>query len=1021
MSSMFASLIEGLDNAFIWLGQSSKQTLPDYCDLETAQDETVLVARDGSLMSLIRVDGVKSIVGLDNFEGSIVDPLESALSNSLKNKSHMIQVFFTYDPERTQAEIRRLNEPAYQTMERLRLDLGDMLDEKVRNLANWSCFESCHMALWTRPGALTKSEKKIGERRNKEANKDVVSNFARSQNPNRGNMMIADRHRSFVATTIDDLKRSQVVCHLMEAHEAARETRMSVDPDFTDSKWQAALPGDKALPELRRGFLRAEEWDVVWPKLSWQVCPRDAKIVADNIVQVGSRIYAPIYIDLFPRRPKVFGDLFSRLMNNNLPWRASFMIEGSGLNGMGMKKLMAQLLGFSNSQNKLVSRALDELQEYGQTNAVVKFRASFCTWAPKGHEEELGRRLSDLANAVQGWGECDVSEMTGDPVAGFASSAIGFTFNQIGTPAAAPLFDVLKMMPLAQPSSPWTEGAVTFRSPQGKLLPYQPGSSKQTTWITLIFARPGSGKSVLMNMTNLALCLAPGIKRLPRIAIIDIGPSSSGLISLLREALPEGQKHLASYHRMRMTREFSINPFDTQLGCRFPTALEQQFLINMVSLLVTDVNSEEPFTGMTGLVAQVVNEMYRRVSDTEQPHLYTPGVEPTVDRMMEQTLMPVDRRTSWWEVVDYLFQKNHKHEASLAQRHAVPLLAEASLCAKDEKIRNQLAGLKIETSESIIDAFTRMIGDALVAYPILARPTAFDIGESRVVSLDLDEVAKTGGAVADRQTAVMYMLARYVLARDFYITKEALADMPYSVEAKIDCPAHIPAQAYRDHHSERIEHIREDLKRICYDEFHRTAKAKTVREQVLVDMREGRKWAVDVTLASQALEDFDKTMIEFATAIFVMDGGSKQVVDGVAERFGFADPVERSALMNSVRGPQAGGGTFLAKFYTKQGIYTLLLTSTLGPIELWAFSTTAEDVALRNKLYDKLTPKVARRVLGERFRNGSAKDEIDKRKQEMRQSGFAVDGDGSNVVDQLVDELMNFADMMRRRGRLKDV
>ena len=61
-----------------------------------------------------------------------------------------------------------------------------------------------------------------------------------------------------------------------------------------------------------------------------------------------------------------------------------------------------------------------------------------------------------------------------------------------------------------------------------------------------MYARPGSGKSVLSNAINLALCLSGGITRLPRIAIIDIGPSSSGLISLLKEALPPDQQTFCS-------------------------------------------------------------------------------------------------------------------------------------------------------------------------------------------------------------------------------------------------------------------------------------------------------------------------------------------------------------------------------------------------------------------------------------------------------------------------------------------
>ncbi len=68
------------------------------------------------------------------------------------------------------------------------------------------------------------------------------------------------------------------------------------------------------------------------------------------------------------------------------------------------------------------------------------------------------------------------------------------------------------------------------------------------------------------------MCLSGGITRLPRIAIIDIGPSSSGLISLLKEALPHDRQHYVAYHRLRMTPDYSINPFDTQLGCRYPLA-----------------------------------------------------------------------------------------------------------------------------------------------------------------------------------------------------------------------------------------------------------------------------------------------------------------------------------------------------------------------------------------------------------------------------------------------------------------
>ena len=39
---------------------------------------------------------------------------------------------------------------------------------------------------------------------------------------------------------------------------------------------------------------------------------------------------------------------------------------------------------------------------------------------------------------------------------------------------------------------------------------------------------------------------------------------------------------------------------------------------------------------------------------------------------------------------------------------------------------------------------------------------------------------------------------------------------------------------------------------------------------------------------------------------------------------------------------------------TNEGRYEQHLINTLGPIELWALSTSAEDVTLRTRLYEKV-------------------------------------------------------------------
>jgi intracellular multiplication protein IcmB len=139
------------------------------------------------------------------------------------------------------------------------------------------------------------------------------------------------------------------------------------------------------------------------------------------------------------------------------------------------------------------------------------------------------------------------------------------------------------------------------------VFPYQTGTNLTTTWFDLIFAQPGAGKSVLLNSLNLATIMTPGLSELPFVAVVDIGPSSSGLISLIREALPLNRQHEAAYYRLQMGHQYAINPFDTQAGCRTPLPDERSFLVELMTLLCTPPGFDKPYDGMQQLCGLVVD------------------------------------------------------------------------------------------------------------------------------------------------------------------------------------------------------------------------------------------------------------------------------------------------------------------------------------------------------------------------------------------------------------------------------
>lgn len=981
---MLSGLVNGLDSLFIWMNSGLKQNLADYIDIETAQDEFTLVSKDGSLVSMLRIDGYKSLINVQAYYEKISTNINSGLDPFMTKPGHMVQVIFSIDPNKSERIVKEALNPSYVTIDKLNLDLKEILDERVKNISRLANYEQCYVVLWTRPSALVKSDAKQEKKRKLASRADQRAPTKYAQDPFAANNLLENQHNSFVNNINEMFYSYGIASNKLTVHEAVRVLRQSIDDEFTGENWDPFLPGDKIKPNVRHEMHKAKEWDIVWPKISWQVAPRDAEIINDKLVRIGNTVYAPGYVDLLPKEILSFSSLFNDI-GGKFPWRMSYSIESDGISAVSLKGLLASILGFTSGDNKLLNKAVQTLKEmkdeYNQT--IVKVRISFCTWGKKGQEVEVERQLSELARTIESWGSCLVSEVTGDPLGGVISNSIGGTYNSVATESAAPLGAMTFMMPFGRPSSPWKKGSVLFLSTDFKLIPYQPGSVEQTTWITLIFAKPGSGKSVLMNVKNLALCLAPGIERLPRIGIVDIGPSSSGLISLLKESLPSEQRHLAQYHRIRMTEEYCINPFDTQLGCRFPTAEEKAFLNNFLLLLVTDASIEIAQEGMTGLVQSIIEDMYYKSSEKGQPKRYDIGVNNKVDNSLKSLGLKLDEKSTWWEVVDLLFKNNMYLEASIAQRYAVPLLSDASASAQDEKIKDIFSKVIVGTQETLIQYFNRAITSALIEYKILGRPTVFDISEARVISLDLDDVAKSGGVQADKQTAVMYMLARYVLGKDFKLDVNSVNEMPYP--PNLIMPNTIPVEKYKFYHKERIEQCSQDYKRLCFDEFHRTSKSPLVREQVLVDMREGRKWNLDVTLASQSIKDFDEHMKSFATAIFIMDGGNEKDIEELVNTFGMDDPAERYYLSKGkVRGPQGGRpGVFMAKFMTNTGKYTQLLSAYIGSIEMWALSTTTEDKSIRDKLYQIIGPSQARTLLAKYYPYG-IKKVVEQRKEAMQ-------------------------------------
>lgn len=993
--------MEALDRLLNPTQKALKASLSSFVRLETADSATALVSSDGSLVSYVRIDGTRQIIGDEEY-ARIVESATIKIGARFDRPGHALQVYFARDPKDVGAMVDGFVGPARAAAGSAGLDMEDMLDSRAEHMRGYLACESAYFVLWTRPVLLTQAERKRASAKAVEKRKKWT--FApNAQYPYAALDELRTRHTSFVTAITTALSELGLRSQVEEVHEALRAARTSIFPDKVGSDWRPCLPGDPIPP--RAPTSPVDKSDLLWPNLGDQLASADARTINKSVVRIGNMLWAAADMTLAPMDPSSFDLLMRRFVEAGVPFRISFLIEGGGAQGAQLKATLATMLSVTNAGNKQVKYSLEALTRMARREPVVRLRVSFATWCRAEEKGNILNQLSVLTQAVEGWGYCQVSDFSGDPLECVMSSALGIHCASTAPMAVAPMYEVMKLLPWQRPSSPFDKGALILRTPDGKPWPYQTGTNLTTTWFDLIFAQPGGGKSVLLNTQNLATCLTPGLSKLPYVAVIDIGPSSSGLISLIKEALPPDRQHEAAYYRLQMSHQYAINPFDTQLGCRTPLPEERSYLVELLTLLCTPPGHEKAYDGVAQLAGMVVDEMYRWRADTggnAEPRPYLPRLEPDVDEALRKYNVHLPADPYWWDIVDKMFDLGNARVAELAQRHAVPILGDTITAARRPQIRSLLEETSVGSSaESVINAFERMVTSAIRELPILASVTQFDIAGARLCALDLMDVAPQGDASADRQTSIMYMLARHALVRSWWMSPEAITGVP---------------ERYREHHTARLQEIAESPKRLCYDEFHRTSTSPAVRAQIIRDVREGRKRGVQIVLASQLLGDFSKDMVDLATGVWVLGTAvSDKAVEDVADRFGLS-ATATEVVRNRLSGPTKEGGPCLLVLGTNEGRYEQYLLNTLGPVELWALSTSMEDVAIRGRLYVRLGAGPARRALARAYPGGSARDDIRRRVLARSEDKGARQALIGEVIGEIVEELIATAQKDSKDG-----
>ncbi|TES60891.1 hypothetical protein E2P84_43980 [Burkholderia cepacia] len=977
--------------------QLLKEDVSAYSTLNTYYDEHTFLLDDGGLMTLLQYHGSTALAGSEEGvrqRGAVYSKIKQAFSTG----EHRWQIVFENDPEGAKEDLARAYAPIRSNAAKIGLDVDDLIDAQEEFLGQMVHRERCYWAIYTRPATLSKELRKQIQKRRAEAQKETFVPLAMAQNPTKAIEELARTHLALIASIVQDLPRVGFHLEKLTIADAMRAMRLSVDGRLMSENWAPRLAG--ATPDLKNfraaPSIFGDQSHFMPPPLAYQLSPSKVELVehedfsSQRLIKVGRRYVSNMAMHLGPEDPASFLFLLRRTIN--LPWRVSFDVSPHGLQQLGLRGMLVKLAGFLKA-NRPMKLAMDEIQARAdQGDPDCAFRVSACTWADD--PEALVTNHGTLMRAFSEWGHTEMTDWLGDEAEAWLSTIPGFGNAKAGVTHAVNLSDLIELLPFARPTSPWKRPMFMMRSGDCKLLNFNTGTSEQKSWDDIVFAAMGSGKSAFVNSYALWLAMSQGGVDLPLMLIADIGPSSRGTIQTLKDRLPEHLKHKVAYYQLENSEENTINAFDLTPGLREPNTMQKDMLVYLLLIVMTPAGQEAD-RNVEELAKVLIDVAYAQCAAPATAKPYSANVEQLVDLALEKIQFERGgRRHTWYEIGDLLFRNGYVHECTLAYRYAVPVLSDMINAMKDARVQdlfNRDDGVaKVnDGSETLLTSAMRGISAASADLRLLDGPTRLDIGDTRVLAVNLDLLAK-GDA---RRAALMYVLTRDLLARRAYVTEQTV---------KMVMPE------YRDWAQRLYEMNRRELKVFIYDEFHRTKGITALRKLIKMDVREGRKWKIKTVLLSQMMEDFDEELVDLAANIFILGTDDAAQAAALVKKFGLSEAAH-DALINSVTGPTARGAPMLGIFKVKEGSggkYVQVLYNSLCAQILWSLTTDPDEDSLKTALEKRVGTKEANRLLS-RYYRGGAKDAVQQRR-------LASTSRIDNSIEQMAVEMVQAA--QRERG-----
>lgn len=981
MTSFVDRFFDGVEDLYDGLRGWSKADHTQYFPIACPHDDQVLALYNGSLMSVIRINGYMGQYFPQQFKALRSEWIKFIRNSTAGKNSSGSDLFWflEFDPDGMKDEIMQSRKLMIDAGKRRGIGSEDVLLEEARVYGGICARERQYLLVVTHLDSLPKADQAgaLAERM-----RDIKSSAK-----GRNGMTLKAGVRALEALHEQQVNKikmfmssenSRYSFERLDSYAALKEMRFSLLPDGTGPGWKALLkPKDvrsRATEEVRQSFKDAQgstgkpnDWTFkLPPKLSNQML-EDA-IDLGKYAVMGDRIYAPMYVSELATNPEHLESFLETCYTRRLPVRLAYSLMTNSSQANYWNRLFASVFSFASQSNRQISKADQALSEYAEAGgSVLGYGLAATTWSkkkvtygkdgvPRYDVEELQRRARDVETLLQQWGGQQVDTMYGCSIEATMSATAGYSVPPICPKAPQTELDIVTQLPIMRPASLWPpQTSMWFRTSDGVLMPYQPMSKKQNAMISLITGGMGYGKSNCISEHIFYFANHPLARDMPYIRGIDFGSSSSGVIDMIRDSLPPDRKHEALFQEFTNDGSIVKNQFDTRLCLRGPLEDHKQHLLSFLSTICDELLEDAGIANVMNVLKTTIEEAYRSRDPNERqssPTLFEPlSADPRVIKAIEKIELVVNSKTTYWSVVDALahYGVQNKDEsiifaARVAQRHAVPQFGDLVLVV--DRLADRFSEFKYK-GQQLTSAIASCLSSANSLFPCLRGITNVDITESRVCVFDMTTVFGRGiTTYNDWERTIYFSVAMRLLTEDLFVNLKYTGP---EIKAKQKELGLSPLMV--KYHLAYLESQDQVDKLFWADEVHRLGKVQGALTIIDSMGFEGRKYGVGILLGTQVPEHLPKELLKLASTIFVFGVSQDMETAMQVQTLLNLNDDERNAIYGITKPSATKGAMVFAQFKTTDGVQNLLLHFQMGGIKRWAYATEPDERALRGILY----------------------------------------------------------------------